>query len=98
MKRTRERLQDILDAIAQIEKHSKGGRASFDTSELIQIWMVHHLEIIGEAVRAIDPTFETNIRRFRGGLSRACETSSFTTTETSILRSSGPQSKIMCQA
>jgi len=57
MRRARERLQDILDAITQIEKHSKEGRAAFDASDLIQIWMVHHLQIIGEAVRAIDPTF-----------------------------------------
>ena len=57
MKRTRERLQDILDAITQIEKHSKEGRAAFDGNELIQIWMVHHLQIIGEAVRSIDRDF-----------------------------------------
>jgi uncharacterized protein with HEPN domain len=57
MKRIRERLQDILDAIAQIEKHSKEGRAAFDANELVQIWMVHHLQIIGEAVRSIDPDF-----------------------------------------
>lgn len=37
MKRTRDRLQDILDAIAQIEKHGKEGRAAFDANELIQI-------------------------------------------------------------
>jgi hypothetical protein len=43
MKRTRDRLQDILDATTQIEKHSKEGRAAFNASELIQIWMVHHL-------------------------------------------------------
>ena len=59
MKRTRERLQDILDAITQIEKHTKEGRAAFDANELIQVWMVHHLRIIGEAVRSIDPDFRT---------------------------------------
>lgn len=57
MKRTRERLQDILDAIIQIEKHSKEGRAVFDANELVQVWMVHHLQVIGEAVRSIDPDF-----------------------------------------
>jgi uncharacterized protein with HEPN domain len=50
-------LQDILDAIIQIEKHIKEGRAAFEASELIQIWMVHHLQIVGEAVRSIDPDF-----------------------------------------
>ena len=59
MSGTRRRLQDILDAIAQIEKLRPKGRAVFDESELIQVWMVHHLQIIGEAVRAIDPAFRT---------------------------------------
>ena len=49
------RLQDILDAIGQIEVEQIKGRAAFEGSSLIQVWMVHHLMIIGEAVRAIDP-------------------------------------------
>ena len=57
MKVVRGRLQDIMDAITQIEKHSARGRAAFDESEMIQVWMVHHLRIIGEAVRAIEPAF-----------------------------------------
>jgi len=51
----RDRLEDILDAIDQIEVEAVKGRAAFDSSSLIQVWMVHHLMIIGEAVRAIDP-------------------------------------------
>ena len=31
------------------------GKEAFETSPLIQVWIVHHLLIIGEAVRAIDP-------------------------------------------
>jgi uncharacterized protein with HEPN domain len=54
---TRSRLQDILDAIGQIEAEQVKGRAAFDESSLIQVWMVHHLMIIGEAARAIDPAF-----------------------------------------
>jgi uncharacterized protein with HEPN domain len=52
----RNRLQDILDAIAQIEIEHAKGKAAFEASQLIQVWMVHHLMIIGEAVRAIDPS------------------------------------------
>lgn len=55
MRDFRERLQDILDAIGQIEIEQVKGRAAFDSSSLIQVWMVHHLMIVGEAVRAIDP-------------------------------------------
>jgi uncharacterized protein with HEPN domain len=51
----RDRLQDILDAIGQIEVEQVKGRAAFDGSSLMQVWMVHHLMIIGEAVRTIDP-------------------------------------------
>jgi uncharacterized protein with HEPN domain len=51
----RNRLQDILDAIDQIQAEAVKGRAVFDDSSLIQVWMVHHLMIIGEAARAIDP-------------------------------------------
>ena len=55
MRDFRDRLQDILDAIGQIESEQVKGRTAFDSSPLIQVWMVHHLMIIGEAVRAIDP-------------------------------------------
>ncbi len=55
MRDFRDRLQDILDAIAQIETEQAKGKGAFKTSPLIQVWMVHHLMIIGEAVRAIDP-------------------------------------------
>jgi uncharacterized protein with HEPN domain len=57
MRVVRERLQDILDAIAQIEIEQAKGRDAFLKERLIQVWMVHHLMIIGEAVRSIDPAF-----------------------------------------
>lgn len=55
MRDFRDRLQDILDAIGQIEVEQVKGRVAFESSPLIQVWMVHHLMIIGEAVRSIDP-------------------------------------------
>ena len=58
MRRFRDRLQDILDAIKQIEAEQAKGKAAFDDSPLMQVWMVHHLMIIGEAVRAIDPALK----------------------------------------
>jgi uncharacterized protein with HEPN domain len=57
MRSNRERLQDILDAIAKIQEESAKGRDAFNERRLIRVWMVHHLMIIGEAVRAIDPAF-----------------------------------------
>ena len=58
MRDLRGRLQDILEAIAQIEAEKTKGKAAFDESALIQTWMVHHLMIIGEAVRAVDPVLK----------------------------------------
>ncbi len=55
MRDFRDRLQDILDAIDQIEVEQIKGRVAFESSPLIQVWMVHHLMIVGEAVRSIDP-------------------------------------------
>lgn len=49
MRDDRERLQDILEAITQIEKYAVRGEKEFQQNELIQIWLVHHLQIIGEA-------------------------------------------------
>jgi uncharacterized protein with HEPN domain len=42
-------LQDILEAIELIEKYTTRGRQAFDGDELIQTWVVHHLQILGEA-------------------------------------------------
>ena len=61
MRRDRQRLEDISEAIERIEKYSRAGRAAFDRDELVQTWVVHHLQIIGEAVRALSE--ETRSRR-----------------------------------
>ena len=53
MRRDRQRLEDILEAIERIEKYASGGRASFDRDELVQTWVLHHLQIIGEAARGL---------------------------------------------
>jgi uncharacterized protein with HEPN domain len=45
----KERLRDILEAIANIERYVARGRHAFEKDELIQNWFVRHLQIIGEA-------------------------------------------------
>ncbi len=55
MRDDRERLLDIQEAIERIEKYSVRGRAAFEQDELIQTWVLHHLQLIGEAVRALSP-------------------------------------------
>jgi uncharacterized protein with HEPN domain len=44
----RERILDILEAIERIERRA-GDEQLFMADELLQVWVVHHLEIIGEA-------------------------------------------------
>lgn len=53
MRREDERLRDILDAIVAIERYANHGKTAFDEQELIQVWMVHQLQIIGEAANAL---------------------------------------------
>jgi len=48
-----ERLRHILDAIGNIERYAARGREAFERDELIQNWVVRHLQIIGEAPRAL---------------------------------------------
>ena len=53
MRDPRERLLDILDAIAAIERHLGRDKAAFERDELLQVWFLRHLQIIGEAARAL---------------------------------------------
>lgn len=53
MRDDEERLRDIREAVERIEKYANRGRQAFDSDELIQTWVLHHLQIIGEAVRAL---------------------------------------------
>ena len=46
-------LLDILEAIERIEKYTAQGREAFEVNELIQTWVVHHIQIIGEATRKL---------------------------------------------
>ena len=44
-----QRLQDMLEAVDRIERRADINRVAFDSDELIQTWMAHHLQIVGEA-------------------------------------------------
>lgn len=48
-----ERLRDILEAIAAIERHLDMDRAAFERDELRQAWFLRHLQIIGEVGRVL---------------------------------------------
>jgi len=45
----RERLLDIDEAIEKIEKYVSIGYQAFIEDERTQVWIIHHLQVIGEA-------------------------------------------------
>ncbi len=51
------RLQDILDAIKRVERYAKQGRPVFEEDELVHTWMIHHIQIIGEAASQLSAGF-----------------------------------------
>jgi len=57
MRDPRERLLDMVEAIEKIERYSAKGRVVFEKEELIQTWIVHHLQIVGEAAGKLGPEF-----------------------------------------
>ena len=57
MRNDRERLLDIVEAIERINKYAVRGRAAFEEDELIQNWILHHLQIIGEAAHKVSGQF-----------------------------------------
>ena len=58
MRDDRERLLDIKEAIENIKKYSAKGRCTFEKEELVQNWIIHHLQIIGEAAAKISDDFQ----------------------------------------
>ena len=58
MRSDRERLLDIQEAIARIERYSQGGRLGVEGNELVLDAILRHLQIIGEAVRALSSEFK----------------------------------------
>jgi len=53
LRRDVERLRDVLEAIDRIQQQAAKGRPAFDGEPLLQVWVIHHLEIIGEACRGL---------------------------------------------
>lgn len=55
MRDDRERLLDIFDAITQIERYAPAVKEDFLENELVQVWIIHHLQVIGEAASSLSP-------------------------------------------
>ena len=57
MRNDRERLLDILEAIERIHRYTGLGVEAFEKNELIQNWVVRHIQIIGEATAKLSLAF-----------------------------------------
>jgi uncharacterized protein with HEPN domain len=53
MRDDRERLLDVLESIERIQKYASRGCEAFESDELVQTWIVHYIQIIGEAARKL---------------------------------------------
>jgi uncharacterized protein with HEPN domain len=53
MRKDRERLLDIDEAITKIERYTVRGKAEFMEDELIQTWVLFQFQVIGEAARSL---------------------------------------------
>ena len=53
MRDDRLRLRDMAEAIQNIDKYSLRGKQVFIDDELVQVWVVHHLQILGESARGV---------------------------------------------
>jgi uncharacterized protein with HEPN domain len=56
MRSDTDRLNDILGAIAKIEERATDCFETFQADELLQVWVIHHLQVIGEAARGLIST------------------------------------------
>ena len=49
MRADEDRLRDILDAIDAIRSRVGMDRSGFDADEMVRVWCLHHITVIGEA-------------------------------------------------
>src|ERR1035438_1904908 len=54
---TERRSKDILKAADHILAKTGGGRETFEADEMLRVWVLHHLQIIGEAARCLSQEF-----------------------------------------
>lgn len=53
----------MLEAIDRIEQRTRDGKEVFYNDPMIQVWVVHHLEIVGEAAKGLSEAFRKSHSR-----------------------------------
>lgn len=57
MRTDRDRLRDISDAIERINDKLPRDKAEFIRSDLIQVWVLYHIQVMGEAANGVSAEF-----------------------------------------
>ncbi|MBM4461601.1 MAG: DUF86 domain-containing protein [Chloroflexi bacterium] len=60
MRSDRERLLDILEAIDKIGQRTSRDIDAFADDEMQQVWVIHHLQIVGEAAYGLTQRFKAD--------------------------------------
>ncbi len=79
MRAPRERLRDILEAIAKIQRYTARGREALEQDELLQVWVLYHIQLIGLSGKrrpGLARRFTRPTATSRGLRSSLCATSS----------------------
>ena len=58
MRSDADRLNDILQAIAKIRERITDRIEAFGGDEMLQVWVIHHLQVIGEAARGVSQSLK----------------------------------------
>ncbi len=57
MRAPKERLRDMLEAIAKIQRYTARGREASEQDELLQVWVLYHIQLIAEAAARLGKGF-----------------------------------------
>lgn len=58
MRSDENRLRDISEAIDRIMEKLPSEKEEFIKSDLLQVWVLYHIQVIGEAANGITPEFQ----------------------------------------
>ena len=58
MKSDADRVSDILEAIAKIRERITDSIDAFQGDEMLQVWVIYHLQVIGEAARGVSQSLK----------------------------------------
>jgi uncharacterized protein with HEPN domain len=58
MRSDADRLSDILEASAKVRERGADSIDAFLDDEMLQVWAIHHLQVIGEAARGVSQSLK----------------------------------------